>query len=56
MRVMVVFRSQRKPLVADLLRETDKAYELRYTDRDGKYRFVRVAKSEVREVQPLLDL
>jgi hypothetical protein len=53
-RLTIVFKTGRKPLTGELLRETDQAYEMRFTDRDAKFRFVTVQKAEVREVRPVL--
>jgi len=53
-RVTIVFRSGRKPLTGELRAETETTYEIRYTDRDSKYRHAVVEKLLVKEVRPVL--
>jgi hypothetical protein len=54
MRVTLVFRTGKKSLTGELREETATTYEIRYTDRDMKFRHASVPKDDVKEVRPVL--
>ncbi|MBP7561038.1 MAG: hypothetical protein KBA64_11205 [Armatimonadetes bacterium] len=54
MRVTLIFRTGKKPLTGELREETSTTYEIRYVDKDMKFRHASVPKTEVKEVRPLL--
>ena len=55
-RVDVKFRKRKRILTCEILRETEDAYEVKYIDRDGKFRFIRIPKRDVEEIRPRLSL
>ncbi len=54
MRTEFLFKSRRKPLVGEIVAQHEDAYDVRYVDRDGKFRCVRLQKADIREARPLL--
>lgn len=54
MRVTLIYRSGKRALTGELREETATTYEIRYVDRDMKFRHASVPKAEVKEVRPLL--
>ncbi len=54
MRTEFIFKSRRKPLTGEIVAQHADAYDVRYVDRDGKFRCVRLLKADLREARPLL--
>lgn len=55
MRVTLVFRTRRRSLTGQLHKETPTTYEIRYIDRDMKFRHVSIQKADIKEIRPLLS-
>ena len=54
--VDIKFRKRKRVLTCEILKETADAYDLKYIDRDSKFRFIRVPKRDIEEIRPRLAL